>query len=232
MEFAEWESTYRAICGDFGFSPEDDRSSVRLLKAVTMNCNLRDEDAIIPLMRPVVTVVGDAPGLENDIAGCSPQGTLICSGSAVLRILGAGFRPDIVVTDLDGNINSQLEASSEGAVTLILAHGDNMPLVQKYAPLFTGPVVLTAQGEPERTVFNYGGFTDGDRCVCLARHFGAEKIILLGFDFSNPNAKEGTDPEIKKRKLRWAEKIIYADGGKDIAVPGTNEKGRISSIQP
>ena len=32
-------------------------------------------------------------------------------------------------------------------------------------------------------VHNFGGFTDGDRCVFLANHFKAKKIILLGMDF-------------------------------------------------
>ncbi|MCQ2079839.1 MAG: DUF115 domain-containing protein, partial [archaeon] len=160
MKYSEWEPTYLEICDDLGFSPGSDSQSVRILKAVTMNSDLCDEDAIIPLMRPVVSVIGDAPCLEDDLSRMPLQGTIICSGSAVLRLLRAGFRPDIVVTDLDGNINAQLEASSEGAVTLILAHGDNMDLVQRHAPLFQGKVVLTTQGEPQNTVFNFGGVTD------------------------------------------------------------------------
>lgn len=224
MKFSEWEPTYRAICADMGFSPDSDSQCVRILKAVTMNSDLCDEDAIIPLIKSTVSVVGDAPCLEQDLSAMPLQGTVICSGSAVLRLLKAGIRPDIVVTDLDGNINAQLSASSEGAVTLILAHGDNMDLVQKYASFFQGPVVLTTQGEPSGTVFNFGGFTDGDRCVCLAREFGAGKIILYGFDFDNPNPKEGSDPEVKLRKLKWAEKIIYANGGADIVLPGRNEE--------
>ena len=91
-----------------------------------------------------------------------------------------------------------------------------MDLVREYAPLFTGPVVLTTQGRPENTVFNYGGFTDGDRCVCLAREFGARHILLYGFDFDNPNPKEGSDPARKLKKLAWAKRIIYSGGGKDI----------------
>lgn len=211
MKFSDWEPIYMQICSDLGFSPESDASSVRILKAVTMNSDLCDEDAFKDMIGETVSVIGDSPGLERDLVQ-GTEGCIICSGSAVLRLLRLGIRPDIVVTDLDGNINAQLEASSEGAVTLILAHGDNMQLVQAYAPLFTGPVVLTTQGRPENTVFNYGGFTDGDRCVCLAREFGARSIRLYGFDFENPNPKEGSDPEIKRRKLAWARRIIYSPG--------------------
>lgn len=219
MKFSEWEPLYRSICADFGFDPDEDLMSVRILKAVTMNSDLCDEDAIIPLIGRTVTVIGDADCLEDDLSACPPEGSVICSGSAVLRMLRAGIRPDIVVTDLDGNINAQLEASSEGAVTLILAHGDNADLVRQYAPLFTGPVVLTTQNAPERTVFNFGGFTDGDRCVCLAREFGAERILLLGFDFEHPRAKDGTDPAVKLRKLGWARRIILGGGSDDIVQP-------------
>ena len=110
--------------------------------------------------------------------------------------------------DLDGDIDAQLEASSRGTVTLILAHGDNSELVARYAPLFRGKVVLTTQNRPHGNVLCFGGFTDGDRAVCLARHFGIRRIILLGFDFDNPSFKDGSDPAMKARKLRWAEKII------------------------
>ncbi len=219
MKYSEWEPVYRDICSDFGYDPDADSMSVRVLKAVTMNSDLCDDDAIAPLIGGTVTVVGDSPGLEEDISRLPPEGCVICSGSAVLRLLRAGIRPDIVVTDLDGNINAQLEASSDGAVTLILAHGDNTDLVRSYAPLFAGPVVLTTQGRPENTVFNYGGFTDGDRCVCLAREFGARRILLLGFDFEHPTPKEGSDPAVKLRKLAWARRIIFSGDSSDIVQP-------------
>ncbi len=219
MKFFEWEPVYREICSDFGYDSDADAMSVRVLKAVTMNSDLRDEDAVIPLIGESVTVIGDSPGLEDDLAAHNPEGAIICSGSAVLRLLRFGLLPDIVVTDLDGNINAQLEASSKGAVTLILAHGDNTDLVRSYAPLFQGPVILTTQGRPENTVFNYGGFTDGDRCVCLAREFGARRILLLGFDFDHPNPKEGCDPAVKLRKLAWARRIIFSGDASDIIQP-------------
>ena len=219
MKYSEWEPIYRELCADFGYDSTEDSMSVRVLKAVTMNSDLCDEDALLPLIKETVTVIGDSPGLEEDLKLHVPEGTILCSGSAVLRLLRAGYKPDIVVTDLDGNINAQLEASSEGAVTLILAHGDNTDLVRTYAPLFTGPVILTTQGPPENTVFNYGGFTDGDRCVCLAREFGARRIVLLGFDFDHPNPKEGSDSAVKLHKLAWARRIIFSGDASDIIQP-------------
>ena len=79
---------------------------------------------------------------------------------------------------------------------------------RRLAGLFEGPVVLTTQSVPGDIVYNYGGFTDGDRAVCFARHFGCRRILLPGFDYSSPMPKEGSDPAVKLRKLRWAKRII------------------------
>jgi len=134
---------------------------------------------------------------------------VLCSGSAVGRLQALGVAPDMVFTDLDGDIAPQIEASLRGAYTFIHAHGDNGDLIMRYAPEFKGPVVLTTQAEPEYTVFNYGGFTDGDRAVCFADHFGVRDIRLVGFDYDHPMPKEGSDPAMKLRKLAWAKRIVY-----------------------
>ena len=36
---------------------------------------------------------------------------------------------------------------------------------------------------PVKNVYNFGGFTDGDRSVFWAEEFGAKEIILIGMDF-------------------------------------------------
>ena len=122
--------------------------------------------------------------------------------------MAMGIRPDVVVTDLDGDIGPQLEASSGGALTFIHAHGDNQDLVRTYAGLFRGPVILTTQSTPENTVFDFGGFTDGDRAVCIAQEFGVRRVLLEGFDYDDPMPKEGSDPAVKLRKLAWAKRIV------------------------
>ena len=163
MEFPEWAPVYAEICADLGIDPSTDETAVRLLEAVTMFLDLDDEDCIIPLIGDTVTVFGAARRLEADILAHPPEGTLIAAGSACGRMMDAGFLPDILVTDLDGDIGPQIRASQEGAVTLILAHGDNTDLVRTYAPMFKGKVVLTTQNRPRGNVLCFGGFTDGDR---------------------------------------------------------------------
>ncbi|AIZ56362.1 6-hydroxymethyl-7,8-dihydropterin pyrophosphokinase [Candidatus Methanoplasma termitum] len=203
----EWERIYEDILYDFGYSRTEDESSARLLKAVMMNSDLIFDDDI--KVQRKATVFGCSDDLENEIEKDPPKGTLIASGSAVGRLKDIGIMPDIVVTDLDGDIMPQIEASKAGAVTFMHAHGDNSELIQRYAHSFIGPVVLTTQSRPDNILSNYGGFTDGDRAVCIARHFGAKDILLLGFDFERPSEKAGTDSGVKAKKLLWAKKIIF-----------------------
>lgn len=219
MDYATWEPTYRAICADLDLDPAQDEKAVRVLRAVTLNLDLTDEDGIMPLMQTTATVCGAAACLESDLLQLPPAGTHIVTGSAVTRATAANCPPDIVVTDLDGDLEPQLAASAAGALTLILAHGDNMDLVRTAAPLFRGPVVLTTQGPPHGIVLDFGGFTDGDRAVCLARAFGVRRIRLVGFDFDHPYPKAGSDPNIKRRKLAWAQRIIFGPGRTDLVLP-------------
>lgn len=208
MRFSDWEPIYFGILEDFGFDRSEDEMSVRILKMTTVNSDLIDDDEFGECFSKEVTVFGNAPCLESDLDSRGCRGTLIASGSSVGRLLARGIVPDIVVTDLDGDIGPQIDASSRGAVTAIHAHGDNGDLIRMHAASFRGRVVLTTQSVPENTVYNFGGFTDGDRAVCMAVHFGAEKVHLRGFDYDDPMPKDGTDPEIKRRKLSWARKII------------------------
>lgn len=208
MRQSDWMPIYSLILEDMGYDRASDEDAVRILKAVTVNSDLVTEDEASVFFKGEATVFGDAPCLESDISAEDVAGTTIASGSSVHRLLDLGIRPDVVVTDLDGDIGSQLEASSGGSLTFIHAHGDNQDLIRGYAWRFEGPVILTTQSVPDTIVADYGGFTDGDRAVCIAQEFGVRRIRLMGFDFDDPNPKKGGDPAMKLRKLQWARRII------------------------
>lgn len=201
-----WEPTYQMILEDMGYDRASDESSARLLKNLTLNSNLITEDEFQERIGTIASIFGAADCLASDIECSEPTGTLIAAGSATGKLMSLGYEPDIVVTDLDGDVNSQIEASRKGAVTMIHAHGDNSELIMRYVKDFTGPIAITTQSTPDLVLCNYGGFTDGDRAVCLADHFGA-KYKLYGFDFDNP-ASDSKDPATKKKKLQWAKRII------------------------
>lgn len=186
------------------------------MRALLTNADLGSDDDIRALMKDSVTVFGAADSLEGTIDSYDRGDTTISAGSATSTVMKHGIIPDIVVTDLDGDIVSQKEASSKGALTLIHAHGDNRELMMSHAKDFRGRVIMTTQSGPDVIVHNYGGFTDGDRAVCLARHFGAKRITLLGFDYDLPSLKDGSDMAMKLKKLGWAKRIIEG-----MSVPGT-----------
>ena len=213
MKFEEWEPMYERILDDMGYDRSSDESSARLLKALMQMADLIDDDDMYEILGKDVAVIGPA---DPDLTGLSGR-TVIAAGSAA-EIVMKEIVPDIVVTDLDGDIGSQIEASAEGAITFMHAHGDNSDLIMKYCREFKGPVILTTQSVPDNVIRNYGGFTDGDRAVCIARHFGSSSIELRGFDFKRPAVKDGSDPVTKMRKLVWAERIIM-DGSGDIILP-------------
>ncbi|MDR0523672.1 MAG: DUF115 domain-containing protein [Candidatus Methanoplasma sp.] len=219
MRFSEWEPVYEAILADMGYDGDCDERSARVAKAALQRLDLADDDILRDVIGAEATVLGNAARLAGDLSSMGAVGAVLCSGSAAGAAMAAGCMPDAVVTDLDGDIGPQIEASAAGAVTLIHAHGDNAELILRHAPEFRGPVILTVQSKPSGIACNYGGFTDGDRAVCVARHFGARRIRLLGFDFSEPSPKGGSDPAEKMRKLEWARRIIFGGGGLDIEAP-------------
>jgi uncharacterized Rossmann fold enzyme len=98
---------------------------------------------------------------------------------------------------------------------VVLGHSDNLGKILDVVPRLVGPIVPTTQVRPHGHLSNFGGFTDGDRAVELARHLGARKVNLLGFDFRNPNPQGGKDLDRKLRKLAWAKRLIY-----DLNPPG------------
>ena len=211
MQFSEWEPVYREIMTDLGIKRSSDEASARSLKMLTLNSDLADEDMLIRIIgEEVIVAGGNVSEKDIDVLRGMHKGTaLISAGSATDILMSNGIVPDIMVTDLDGNVELQKKASSSGSLTMMHAHGDNDDLIRAHAKDFTGPVMITTQSTPDAVLFNFGGFTDGDRAVCAARHFGAKKIILFGFDFDVPAHKDGADIEMKKRKLRWAKKVIY-----------------------
>ncbi len=205
MDFGEWEPRYIQILRDFGYSREKDEESARLLNQTLAGDRISPRVLEKMIRGQEVSVAGNAPSLKDEMRSYS--GLLIAADEATSVAMKAGFMPDVVVTDLDGEVLDQVKANVKGAVVVIHAHGDNMAAVRRQAPLFRGRVVATTQSTPFSKVYNFGGFTDGDRAVFLAQHFGASEIRLLGFDFEHPSPKDER-PEVKLRKLAWAKKLI------------------------
>jgi hypothetical protein len=130
-------------------------------------------------------VFGAGPSLKKDLAKLSLSGglgkVLISADGATTAVLDYKT-PDIVVTDLDGDVEKQLEAWRRGAWLVLHAHADNIPKIEEVAPMVKERVIGTTQVKPPRKLFNFGGFTDGDRAAFMAWELGASRICLTGMD--------------------------------------------------
>lgn len=205
LEFQQWEKYYSEILKDFGYSREEDERTARELDETLSGQRVKPKVLDAMIRGEVATVAGNAPSLEKELS--SYEGVLIAADEACSVAVKADIMPDIVVTDLDGKVEDQIKANVRGAIVVIHAHGDNVRAIRRWAPLFRGRVIATTQSRPFSGVHDFGGFTDGDRAVFLAHHFGASRIQLIGFDFENPSPKD-ENPEVKLRKLAWAKKLI------------------------
>ncbi len=201
MEFEDWEPFYVQIVDDLGLSRDADEAVAAELDRILGGTRATPEELRAAIRGKVVTVAGNGASLAADLADL--DGVLITADEATSVALGQGLRPSILVTDLDGDVKDQLRANAEGAIAVVLGHGDNGPAVRSWAPQFSGRTVATTQSVPSGQLYDFGGFTDGDRAVYLADHFGAKEIRLAGWDFEHPSAKDD-DPVRKKRKLDWA----------------------------
>ena len=201
-----WEEYYVRILDYFGFSREDDEEAARLLSSILP----RNDISLLTdtISGSDVIVAGNAPSLLDDIRDTDFDGKVVIAADAAARVMKkGGVIPDIVFTDLDGLDDDVLEMNEAGTILAVHAHGDNMPLVKSWVPKMKGPVVGTTQSTPLENVYNFGGFSDGDRGVFAAYELGANSVSLIGFDLDD----KSVDP-VKHGKLMIARKLLHLLG--------------------
>jgi len=208
MRRETWDPLYRRICKDFGFSPEEDLKSAMVLSGLLGTRSTKSFDQVKKDFPDSVLVCGGSDKLSEEISSVDIRWFVVAADSATTVLLESGIRPDMIVSDLDGVVEDQVEVCGQGVPMFAHAHGDNQPAIAKYAKLFGGPVIGTCQCPPPENLYNFGGFTDGDRAACISAALGAKTIHLIGFDFENPSDKRGKNRDVKKRKLRWARTIL------------------------
>jgi len=211
MTIVGWESKYQDILKDFGYSRRKDTQSCKLL------------DSLLPKKIPVVKirnlienkpvfVIGAGPSLPSCIPILKKHKkiTRIVADGATKAIIENDLKPHIVVTDLDGEIKSLKKAGGTNTIMVVHAHGDNIEKIH-FVKNFKN-CIGTTQTKPVGKVRNFGGFTDGDRCVFLANHFKAKKIILFGMDFGTRIGKYSKtrvlNRTIKIKKLRRGKELV------------------------
>ncbi len=205
MDFSTWEPIYEEILKDFGFDRAEDERSASILSGLLRDIDIKRayEKIKLTIEGRRVIVCGKAHTIIEELKKEDLRGrTIISADGATSSLLSIGIVPHIIVTDLDGNVEDLLKANKSGSLVVIHAHGDNIDRIKRYSSKFRN-AIGTTQAKPFDRIYNFGGFTDGDRCVFLARHFNAKEIKLVGFYFDDPSVGE-----VKRKKLKWAERLL------------------------
>jgi 2-amino-4-hydroxy-6-hydroxymethyldihydropteridine diphosphokinase len=223
MNLDTWFSWYDIILKEFGFKRADDEKSAELLNSLLNEDN--SSSIAETNIKDSVIIFGAGPSLKGNIEELDEMDrieelnlnkfTLIAADGATTALLEKDIIPDIIVTDLDGKMDDIIEANNHGAILVIHAHGNNIDKIREYVPKLRR-ILGTTQSIPLENVYNFGGFTDGDRCIFLAIELGARFILLAGMDFGDIVTKysrpdlpelEGKADKIKQMKLNFAKKL-------------------------
>lgn len=150
-------------------------------------------------------VLGAGPSLDEDLLKLQRVGfldkTLIAADGATSAI--TRYRnPTIIVTDLDGNVDDQLEAWRRGSWLAIHGHGDNLTKVRQIVAELKERVVGTTQVKPSGKLRNFGGFTDGDRAAFMTHELGASRIYLAGMDLGTEIGGHSGDKDVRRKLVK------------------------------
>src|SRR2546426_2454250 len=211
MTLKGWEEKYEEILTEFNYSKKKDIQSAKILNFI-----LKDKLPLKKLEQRIknktIFVIGAGPSLTRALPFLKKFKaiTKIVADGATRALVENKIRPDIIVTDLDGNLEFLKRAARNNSIMIVHSHGDNiekLPLSLSFR-LCIG----TTEGKPFGKIRSFGGFTDGDRCVFLARYFGARKIVLFGMDFGTTvgrySKEQSYDKHTKLRKLKKAKSLL------------------------
>ncbi|PIN84523.1 MAG: MAF flag10 domain containing protein, partial [Nitrosopumilales archaeon CG11_big_fil_rev_8_21_14_0_20_33_24] len=211
MVISGWNKKYSEIRKEFRYSEKQDKESAIILNSI-LEKNILDKKIREKIAGKTVFVVGAGPSLSSAIPILKKfkKVVKIVADSAVKPLIENGIKPNIVVTDLDGDEDSLIKVGKTDSIFVVHAHGDNISKLH-LAENFKN-CIGTTQTNPFKNIQNFGGFTDGDRAVFLASHFNAKKIILFGMDFGKRIGRysqtKAPEREIKLKKLRKAKLLL------------------------
>jgi hypothetical protein len=208
MQIDGWLKQYDMLRVKFGYSIVEDQNAARLLSEL-LEGRCLDLTILTSLISGKnVLVVGAGPSLEDNLQKISllKHFTIIAADGASQALIENKIKPDIVITDLDGNHEYLLQADKMGSIMIVHAHGDNVNLMRNLVPKMKNRIGTT-QVKPVHNVYNFGGFTDGDRAVFLANEFKARNIVLVGMDFGEKIGRY-SKTSVKDAKLKIAKLAI------------------------
>lgn len=224
---AEWTEIYKNICLQLGIDRQTDINHVKRVHSLLPE-NYSGNNPLNMLLNRVkqknseCIVFGAAPVLEIQFQSLienqySFNKVLTIAADGVTRLFRKNnLFPDVIVTDLDGIMEYRDEISSWPSYLVIHVHGDNEQLLSKFWDFIPFErTIFTTQTAELGQIFNFGGFTDGDRAISFALALGFTSILLVGFDlkvppgkFSKANKWTKKKLDLKMKKLKIAEEIL------------------------
>ena len=218
MNVKGWGKKYSLILKEFRYSRKKDLEAAKVLNSI-----LKKQFPIKKLEKKIKNQTVFVVGAGSSLVSCMhvlkkyKSITKIVADGATKALIENKIKSDIVITDLDGDQRFLKKASKGNAIMVVHSHGDNiekLPLASEFKSC-----IGTTEGRPFRKIHNFGGFTDGDRCVFLAKYFGAKKIILFGMDFGTKIGRYSKekiyDKHVKLKKLRRGKRLLEWLASKD-----------------
>ena len=194
-----WWPLQKEINTQFGFSKSREEVSSRLISRLYKpKGNLSSI-----LSNKIVTIVGAGITAEEELI---TDGIKIAADGAVSACLERNIIPEIIVTDLDGNLPEMFWANKKGSKIVVHAHGDNLSRLFEFSTEIQAISLTTTY--PSSGTDCWGGFTDGDRSLMMSLSLGAKLVNLIGFNFDKVGSYSGDFSPRKIQKLSWAHKIV------------------------
>jgi uncharacterized Rossmann fold enzyme len=215
MEFAEWYPYYLKVVDDLNLDIRKDFLSSTILSNLIPRNKPADLDYFRMLTGKKVLVIGSGPSIENkliqEFIRNNSSSIIISADGATELCLKLDIVPHFVITDLDGDINQLLKANKLGSTLIIHAHGNNIDIIIKFVHKFRN-FFGTTQAFPLHNIYNFGGFTDGDRSVFFAEQFKSKEIWMVGMDFDSSigyySKKMKFNLTTKKKKLSIGKRLL------------------------
>ncbi|MFN3527698.1 MAG: 6-hydroxymethylpterin diphosphokinase MptE-like protein [Candidatus Altarchaeaceae archaeon] len=211
--------TYSEISKILNLNEEKDRKAAEILRnIVSHNQEIDINIAVEKIKNKIVIIFGAGPSLKNDLLKLknfiNDKICKISADGATTCLIENKIYPDFIFTDLDGNVEKIIESNEKKSIVVLHAHGDNIENLKIYAKKFKNLILTTQVPNANlKGIYNFGGFTDGDRALFFALNFNSKIVILAGMDFGNivgeySKKVSGDRLKFKLKKLEIGKRLI------------------------
>lgn len=203
MRWELWHPWYEQISKRLELDETADRAAAKILNDLLPEPDISGMAKIVEKRECII--LGAGPSLDEDLERLQRASLLnkvLISADGATSAVIKYRAPKMIVTDLDGNVEDQLAAWRRGSWLVVHAHGDNVKQVRRFLPNINERIIGTTQVKPFGRLYNFGGFTDGDRAAFMAHELGASKIYLAGMDLGTEIGSYSGDKNLKRKFMK------------------------------